>query len=216
MKTGARSITVIFSSGDQGVGGNGYSSCPNGFIAKFPASCPWITSVGGTQFVGQNEEVVADFHSINQRIQSPGGGYSNNFAAPDYNANITTTYADSLQGYVGLFNRSGRGYPGLSLVSVQYSFYIKGGLASGLGTSSASLTVGALIGILNDYLHSQGKGTTGFINPLIYSSKAQGAFNDITSGNNKGCGTNGFYASPGWDPASGLGSLNFGKLRAIL
>lgn len=34
-------------------------------------------------------------------------------------------------------------------------------------------------------------------------------FYDITTGNNPGCNTNGFYAAAGWDPLTGLGSLNF-------
>jgi tripeptidyl-peptidase-1 len=39
------------------------------------------------------------------------------------------------------------------------------------------------------------------------------AFNDITSGNNPGCNTNGFSASKGWDPVTGMGSPNFAALR---
>jgi hypothetical protein len=35
----------------------------------------------------------------------------------------------------------------------------------------------------------------GFINPVLYANPA--ALNDITSGGNAGCGTNGFTAVPG-------------------
>lgn len=34
----------------------------------------------------------------------------------------------------------------------------------------------------------------------IYSTLFQEAFNDIRSGNNPGCGTEGFTAASGWDP----------------
>jgi len=52
--------------------------------------------------------------------------------------------------------------------------------------------------LLNDFLISQGKAPLGFLNPLIYTSAS--AFNDIKSGSNPGCGTQGFSAVTGWDP----------------
>ena len=39
-------------------------------------------------------------------------------------------------------------------------------------------------------------------------------FNDITNGTNPGCGTVGFTAVKGWDPVTGLGTINFPKLLA--
>jgi tripeptidyl-peptidase-1 len=60
----------------------------------------------------------------------------------------------------------------------------------------------------------------GFMNPLLYTMQAQfpATFNDITIGNNKctedGCGVfknqcQGFLATAGWDPVSGLGTPNY-------
>lgn len=53
---GARGISVLFSSGDHGVGVDGYCfSNAKGktnqrvFLPVFPASCPWVTSVGATK-----------------------------------------------------------------------------------------------------------------------------------------------------------------------
>ena len=60
-----------------------------------------------------------------------------------------------------------------------------------------------MVSLLNDYLISKGKSPLGFLNPLIYSTGATG-FNDITSGSNPGCGTNGFTAGKGWDPVRAL------------
>lgn len=51
-------------------------------------------------------------------------------------------------------------------------------------------TVAGVFALLNDFRLSQGKTALGFINPLIYSTASSG-FNDITSGSNPGCGTNG-------------------------
>jgi tripeptidyl-peptidase I len=50
---GARGVSVLFSSGDAGVGSNGTCVSNDGtnstrFLAAFPASCPWVTTVGGT------------------------------------------------------------------------------------------------------------------------------------------------------------------------
>ncbi|KAH9005499.1 hypothetical protein EDB86DRAFT_3240043 [Lactarius hatsudake] len=38
-------------------------------------------------------------------------------------------------------------------------------------------------------------------------------FNDITSGDTPGCSTPGFNATAGWNPVTGFGTPNFGKLR---
>jgi tripeptidyl-peptidase I len=55
-----------------------------------------------------------------------------------------------------------------------------------------------VIGLLNDLRLSSGKTPLGFLNPWIYKSRA--AFNDVTTGSNPGCGTQGFQAAAGWDP----------------
>ncbi len=78
----------------------------------------------------------------------------------------------------------------------------------GRPSSSAQLTadvqiVAAVISLLNDYLISQGKKPLGFLNPLLYSSGIAG-FNDVTSGSNPGCNTEGFSAIAGWDPVCPL------------
>jgi len=83
------------------------------------------------------------------------------------------------------------------------------------GTSASSPTFAGVIALLNDFRLSQNKSSLGFLNPLIYSTGTAG-FNDITSGSNPGCGTNGFSAGTGWDPVTGLGTPDFGKLQALI
>lgn len=56
-----------------------------------------------------------------------------------------------------------------------------------------------IIALLNDFLLTEGKIPLGFLNPWLYGYGRFG-FTDITSGNNPGCGTDGFTAVPGWDP----------------
>jgi hypothetical protein len=67
-------------------------------------------------------------------------------------------------------------------------------------------TFSGIVSLLNDFRLSQGKSSLGFLNPLLYSTGAAG-LNDITSGNNPGCDTNGFSAGTGWDPVSDVPSF---------
>ena len=69
--------------------------------------------------------------------------------------------------------------------------------------------------LINSKRLAAGKAPVGFINPSVYSLFASFA-NDVTVGNNlctagTVCCAQGFYAAPGWDPATGFGSVNFGK-----
>ncbi len=56
-----------------------------------------------------------------------------------------------------------------------------------------------IISLLNDYRLSKGKPALGFLNFWLYGGGLKG-LNDITSGSNPGCGTDGFPAIVGWDP----------------
>ena len=83
------------------------------------------------------------------------------------------------------------------------------------GTSCSSPTFASVIALLNDRLIAAGKPPLGFLNPFLYSTGAS-AFNDVTSGSNPGCGTDGFPAVAGWDPVTGLGTPDFAKLLAAV
>ena len=78
-----------------------------------------------------------------------------------------------------------------------------------------------LVSLVNAERASVGLPTVGFINPALYYANSS-MFNDITSGNTH-CGSfgtvccdSGFSAKAGWDPTTGLGSINYPNLRAIL
>ncbi|KAF9039632.1 subtilisin-like protein [Hymenopellis radicata] len=205
---GARGSTVLFSSGDSGVGG---SDCTTNdgtnrvrFQPAFPAGCPFVTAVGGTESV--NPEVAVDFS---------GGGFSNYFAMPEYQAETVNAYvADLGTTNAGLFNTSGRAYPDLAAHGVDFRVIIGGSLFSVGGTSASSPTVAAVVALLNDYRLSNGLSSLGFLNPLIYASPE--GFVDITSGSNPGCDTDGFPATVGWDPVTGMGTPDFVALQPIV
>ena len=59
-----------------------------------------------------------------------------------------------------------------------------------------------------------GKGTVGFINPVLYANPQ--ALNGVGTGNNTGrSGEAGFNAARSWDPVTGLETLNFLKLLDV-
>ncbi|KAH9010175.1 hypothetical protein EDB83DRAFT_2530874 [Lactarius deliciosus] len=78
-------------------------------------------------------------------------------------------------------------------------------------------TVAAIISLLNDYLITNGRPPLGFLDIRLYDDGFAG-LNDITSGSNPGCGTDGFSAVPGIlfiPPVTGLGTPDFEKLQNI-
>ncbi|KAF7797928.1 hypothetical protein EIP86_009135 [Pleurotus ostreatoroseus] len=92
--------SILFSSGDGGVGGaQSGTQCTN-FLASFPSGCPFMTSVGATSGV---PETSASFSS---------GGFSNFFSTPTYQKTAVSAYLTSLGNInTGKFNSSGRAYP---------------------------------------------------------------------------------------------------------
>jgi tripeptidyl-peptidase-1 len=56
-----------------------------------------------------------------------------------------------------------------------------------------------IISLINDFLISHDKPPLGFLNLWLYDDGLEG-INDIISGSNPGCNTNGFSAIAGWDP----------------
>lgn len=116
---GARGVSIIFASGDDGPG----SSCMANdgsekaqFLATFPASCPWVTAVGGTQ--GVLPERAARFS---------GGGFSNLFYALDYQkatvAQYLNTHSNSFEEY---FQPQGRAFPDVAAQSLAFQIITKG------------------------------------------------------------------------------------------
>ncbi|CAE6448007.1 unnamed protein product [Rhizoctonia solani] len=206
---GVRGVSVLFSSGDGGVG-SGTCKTNDGtnrtrFQPIFPASCPYVTAVGGTYKV--EPEVGVSFSQ---------GGFSDYFSRPSYQVSAVSTFLGSLgTTYSGLYNTTGRGFPDVAAQGRSFQIVQGGRTTSVAGTSASAPAFAGVIALLNDYRLSQGKSPLGFLNPWLYSS-AVSALNDITSGSNPGCGTNGFTARAGWDPVTGLGTPDFIKLQAVV
>lgn len=109
------------------------------------------------------------------------------------------------------YNATGRGFPDVSAQGTSYVVINNGQTYPAVaGTSAASPTFGGIVGLINDARIAAGKSPMGFLNPFIYENPS--IFNDVTSGNNPGCGTTGFYAASGWDPITGNGTPNYAKM----
>ncbi|EGO00781.1 hypothetical protein SERLA73DRAFT_167028 [Serpula lacrymans var. lacrymans S7.3] len=222
-KLGLMGITILYSSGDDGVAGNDdYCLNPNGtqtadgkiFNPSFPGTCPYVTSVGATQ-VNPNSTVFEPESACEQVIYS-GGGFSNYFAMPEYQKEAVDYYLTTYppQYPADIWNSTGmsRGFPDIAANGANYVVAIDGEFELVYGTSCSSPVSGAIFTMINDARLAVGKSPIGFINPTIYSSEFAGLFNDITTGTNPGCGTAGYNTAPGWDPVTGLGTPNFAKL----
>lgn len=146
-----------------------------------------------------------------------GGGFSNIFKLPCYQQtainNFSTLYSPSYNSTQ--YNNSGnvRGYPDISANGANYNVIIGSKNTSLFGTSASSPVVGSIITLINDARFAAGKAPVGFLNPVLCSNPD--VLNDITSGNNPGCGTQGFSAVNGWDPVTSLGTPNFQKLLSV-
>ncbi|CAL1713696.1 unnamed protein product [Somion occarium] len=222
-KLGMMGTTILYSSGDDGVAGNG-GICLNAqgqpsrtgtrFSPDFPVTCGFLTAVGATQV--NPGSTVNDPEGACEQVIFSGGGFSNFFEMPDYQADAVTGFLTNHPPPFtsAQFNNSGnaRGFPDLSANGANYVIGINGEFGLVFGTSASAPVVGSMITLINDARLAAGKGPVGFINPAIYSADFADAFNDITMGGNRGCGTAGFTSTEGWDPVTGVGTPNLSKL----
>lgn len=112
---GTRGVSVIVASGDGGVAGSQPRSC-SAFVPTFPASCPYVTSVGAT--TGTDTEVGAGLSA---------GGFSNLFGQPTYQLVAVAGYLTNLgTQYNGRFNRNGRAFPDVSAQGQSVEIVVNG------------------------------------------------------------------------------------------
>ena len=200
-KLGVRGVSILFASGDDGAGCHKQVFRPN-----FPATSPYVTSVGGTS-MSEEKEIGVSFSS---------GGFSNVFATASYQATDVKHYLATSQHLPEerLFNKSGRGYPDVSALAVSFEVVSNGFTVPASGTSCASPTFAGVVSLVNDQLiNAHSKPALGFLNPFLYSRGFAG-LTDIEHGCNEGCSGSGFCAQVGWDPITGLGTPTYEKLLA--
>lgn len=208
--------------------------------ATFPADSPYVTAIGGTQLRGDAEAMTAGEGPAICRGRNAGrcakggvevvwggkvaggatgGGFSDYIAQPKYQAKAVAEFlaGDGMRPQQGHFNPKGRAFPDISAAAINILYY-QGKFLGGGGTSFAAPIIAGLIGRLNAERIAAGKPALGHLNPLLYKMAADHpqAFNDITVGDNRAsersfC-SEGYGATKGFDPVSGLGSPNFGEM----
>ncbi len=211
-------ISVFASAGDNGAS-NGYPQ-PN---ALFPASDPYVTSVGGTdlfmnaKYQYKSETVWNDsdpslcpFGCPYGVFGATGGAPSAVFAAPSYQSGLTgqamrstsdVAYNASVYTAVMVY---------LGFLGPNNGFYFFGGTSEGAPqwaaiTALADQAAGHPLGLLNPQLYRIAQ------NPKAYAAD----FHDVTVGQNALYGP-GFSAGTGYDMPTGLGSPNVANLIQTL
>ncbi|OCL15233.1 subtilisin-like protein [Glonium stellatum] len=220
-QVGARGTSLLFSSGDRGVGAPGTCLSNDGknttmFIPAFPAGCPYVTSVGATMEFEPEVAVYrppyTDANGNSYGLYASGSGFSNYFPRPKYQDGVVSAYVKNLGGlYDGLYNKDGRAYPDISAQGLYFAYFWNGTEGVISGTSASTPLTSGIISLINDALIASGKPALGFLNPWIYSKGFKG-FTDIVNGSSHGCDTDGFPTAPGWDPVTGFGTPVFPKL----
>lgn len=222
LKLGLQGVTIIVSAADCGAAGQDCSCLENGhFNPTTPSVCPYVTSVGATQLPANGTTATGEVAFLpmgnGTNISSSGGGFSNVFDTPKYQAASVTAYfreqGPSLRNLTPFYNPKGRGIPDIAANGKDYITVIDGDLTTVMGTSASVPTVASLVVLLNDARLRAGKSKVGFLNPVLYAHPE--AMNDITSGENYGCGRRAFIAGSGWDPVTGLGTPDLKKLEDI-
>jgi subtilase family serine protease len=197
-------ITFFASSGDNGA--TDYTDVNEQNLAdtptsSFPNDNPWVTSVGGTTL----DRNGTSFSEV--AWNQSGGGFSAFYTEPSYQQALPASVQSLMQKRRGLPDVSGDADPNTGL-----AMYEKGAWSTAGGTS-ASAPLWAALAAIADQMAGH---ALGFINPALYKiaseSNYQRDFHDITVGNNSvatnGTEVQGYSATTGWDPITGLGSPN--------
>ena len=234
----AQGETIVAAAGDAGAAGcdiqGDLSFATHGLSIQFPGNLPEVTAMGGTMFsegtgtywntsnsstggsaTSYIPEVVWNETAPGAGLGAGGGGASATIAKPDW------------QTGPGVPADGARDIPDLSLSSAGHDAYLityQGNNLYGVGgTSCAAPTMSGILALLNQYVVKQGVQKTaglGNVNPQLYrmAQSAPTAFHDIVAGNNNspclqgsaGCvtGSYGYAAAPGYDQATGLGSVD--------
>lgn len=236
----AQGITILAASGDSGAAGcDSQGSEPlavRGLSSSWPATIPEVTGVGGTQFVEGTGNYWAATNSPtfgsalsyipeaawNESaaigLLSTGGGTSNLYPRPAW------------QTGPGVPNDNFRHIPDVALSAAGHdAYYINYlGLNIGVaGTSASAPSMAGIVALLNHYQVAKGFQKLpglGNINPQLYrlAQSAPAVFHDTTAGDNivtcaqgsPDClsGSIGYKAGPGYDMATGLGSVDANAL----
>jgi kumamolisin len=175
----------------------------------FPASSPHVLACGGTTLLGSGSTITSEvvWNELANNEGATGGGVSNFFPLPTWQANAGVPAPTNSAGGRGVPDVSGNADP-----STGYTIRVDGQTLPIGGTSAVAPLWAGLIALAN----AQNGKSAGFLQPTLYAAKGKAAFRDITSGTNYQGTPTGFTAGPGWDACTGLGSPIGTKLIAVV
>ena len=202
----AQGMSHFVATGDNGAYTCGEDQGPAG---SFPATLPTVTAVGGTTVFESEQGVYFKESAWGGPIEESGsgGGPSRFYALPAYQKSISQALG---HGFRQVPDVSADADPATGFHIV---FQGKDGQAG--GTSASTPLWAATIALINQDLKKKGLREVGFANPALYwmgenSSRLPAKpFHDITTGNNLA-----YNAGPGWDFATGWGSMDAAALDA--
>ena len=180
-----------------------------------PSDDPNVTSVGGTTLTTSGaggpwaSEIVWSTGNVTNGIE--GGGYSAVYEMPWWQQGVNMVNNMGLQ--------TMRNFPDVALPANEIFVVADNGvLEEFAGTSCATPLWAAFTALVNQQAVANGKPVVGFLNPALYaigqSSSYKADFHDITVGNNTNnfpaigffAGVSEFFAGPGYDLCTGLGT----------
>jgi subtilase family serine protease len=220
----AHRVTVLASSGDEGATNDeadGSTLYPFR-VNSWPSSDPLVTSVGGSQLnLNQAGDKLSPDVVWNDGFGAGGGGVSAIFPRPLYQLGVRNVVGDhrgtpdiSMSAAVNGGAWVYLGFAGVETPGVSDpGWYIFG------GTSEASPIFSGIVALTDQVAGHR----IGLINPALYllGTLSRGGFTsngivDITSGNNSFGGVTGYNATPGYDLASGWGTIDAAKFVPTL
>ncbi len=237
----AQGITILSAAGDSGAAGCDSQGvdpfATRGESVTFPPDLPEVTGIGGTSFNEGSGSYWAATNSTNYGsalmyipeiawnessqlfgLASGGGGVSAQVAKPAWQAGP------------GVPNDGARDVPDIAMSAALHDgYYItyEGELGYVGGTSAPTPSFSGILAMLNQYQVTKGFQAgpgLGNINPQLYrlAQSAPSAFHDVNLGNNiQPCaqgtpdclsGSYGYAAGNGYDPVTGLGSVDANNL----
>jgi tripeptidyl-peptidase I len=128
-KWGTLGHSLLFSSGDYGVGCDCSQPNQTQYVAHFPSSSPYVTSVGATTAA---YDVHGNPTNVEVGISFSGGGFSTHFARPSYQDALVSQFLSTPPlPPASFFNASNRGYPDVCAYGWNYEI-----IENGIDTST--------------------------------------------------------------------------------
>jgi kumamolisin len=206
-------ITVCVATGDDASPDFGANDprWDRGAHVDFPASSPWALACGGTRINAENAAIASEEVWFEGPNDGTGGGISRVFPLPDYqkDSSIPRAMAPDGPAMRGIPDVAGNAAPasGFRILCNGQKFPDpEKNIPPMGGTSAVAPMWAALVARMNQALGRR----CGFLNPALYrlaSAPGSAIFRNPPSGTNGS-----YFAALGWNPCTGLGSVDGTKL----